>query len=797
MTWLKKAGWALLALIGMLLIAGGIYMNSLKPKYAGEEKLPALSQEVDVWYDSHGIPHIYAQTEEDAQRALGYVHAQDRLWQMELLRRIGPGRLSELFGPELLKTDKLFVALGIEEYSKRTVQNIDSTDREIRMSLAYLEGVNHFIKTGPTPIEFVLTGVEKEEYTLKDIYNALGYMAFSFARAHRTDPLLSHIRAELGMEYLMDLPFDRDSSKTEIKSYKNELSVNALDGISENLKALENLPVPQFIGSNSWVIGPNKTNSGKVILANDPHMGYAQPSVWYEAHLNSPGYQRYGYYLAGVPFPLLGHNRNIAYGLTMFQNDDCEFYLETPDPENTQQYLTAEGPKKFGSKGKTILVKGEESVDFAWLTTENGPVINEVLDPVQNTAPVSMDWIYTSQENKLLLALHGISHAEDLESFKSALPYIHAPGLNVMYGDDQGHVAWFGTAKLYQYSDSVSTYMYRDGALDARSPIRYLDFDENPQSIDPEWGYVYSANNRHAPKNGVTVPGYYLPENRAKRITQLLEANDQWDREQVENMLNDITSPVNVEVMKALLSQLSGMEFTEAQKAFLTKAENWGGSYEMDDTVPALFHRWVYNSMESIYLDEMGEKRFEIFLQTHLFKKAIAPVLTGQKTVWVDDIRTKDKKESLQELVQGAFAAAWNSLEKDLGAPEGWQWSRVHTLEHEHPVGRVALLRSRFNVGPFPMPGSREVINNIMFPYTKDGFYKVNAGPSTRRVIDFGDIENSRSILPTGQSGNPLSKYYKDQAELYNQGQFRKMLLNKQEIEDSSDSRLLLKPVGD
>ena len=794
MNWLKKIGWALLALIGLTLVAGGIYLNTLKPQYTGELDLPGLETQVEVWYDQHGIPHIYGSSEEDVQRALGYVHAQDRLWQMELLRRIGPGRLSEVFGPDLLKTDKLFVAMGIEEYSKNTVQNIDSSAREIRMSLAYLEGVNHFIKTGPTPVEFVLTGVEKEEYTLEDIYNALGYMAFSFARAHRTDPLLSHVRTELGMDYLMDLPFERDSSKTEIKSYSSELSVDAISGINQNLKALENLPVPQFIGSNSWVIGPDKTKSGKVILANDPHMGYAQPSVWYEAHINSPGYERYGYYLAGVPFPLLGHNKNVAYGLTMFQNDDCEFYLETPDPQNTQQYLTREGPKKYGVNGKTILVKGEESVDFSWLTTENGPVINEVLDPVQNQSPVSMDWIYTSQENKLLLALYGISHAEDLPSFKSALPNIHAPGLNVMYGDKKGHVAWFGTAKLYQYPDSVSTYLYRDGARDARAPERYLDFDENPQAIDPDWGYVYSANNRHAPKNGVTVPGYYLPENRAKRITQLLDANDQWDRAQVETMINDITSPVNPGILKVLIQQLEGMDLSTEQVAFLDQAKQWSGGYEMEDTVPALFHRWVYNSMEAIFLDEMGKENFEVFLQTHLFKKAIAPFLLGKESVWMDDVSTSDKTETLQELVQGAFSKAWSSLEEDLGTPDQWQWSKVHTLEHEHPIGRVKWLRSRFNVGPFPMSGSREVINNIMFPYTADGMYKVNAGPSTRRVIDFGDIENSRSILPTGQSGNPMSPYYKDQAEMYNKGEFRKMLLNKKEIQDSSDSRLQLNP---
>ena len=794
MTWLKKTAWGLLALLGLALVGGGIYLNTLKPNYSGQERIDELSSSVDIWYDNHGIPHIYAETEEDAQRALGYVHAQDRLWQMELLRRIGPGRLSEVFGPDLLETDKLFLALGIEEYSEQTVARIDSSAKEIKLALAYLEGVNHFIKKGPKPVEFVLTGLQKEEYELKDIYNALGYMAFSFARAHRVDPLLTHIKDSLGLEYLMELPFARDSTKTEIKSFTSAKLAQATEGMNKNLAALEPLPVPQFIGSNSWVIGPAKTKSGKVILANDPHMGYAQPSVWYEAHLNSPGFEKYGYYLAGVPFPLLGHSRNTAYGLTMFQNDDCEFYVETLDPEDNSKYLTLEGSKPFIQKSKTIAIKGKESYEFKWQATENGPVINGIVKPVSKESPVSMSWVYTSRENKLLQALHGLSRAEELDSFKAALPKIHAPGLNVMYGDKEGHVAWFGTAQLYQYPDSSSTYLFRDGASQARQPSRFLSFEENPQAVDPSSGYVYSANNRHAPKDGITVPGYYLPENRAKRITSLLEEKKQWDRPLVEAMINDVKSPVNSGIVHSLIRQLGELKLSKEQSSFIEKMSGWEGTYGLHETVPALYHRWVYNTMEAIFLDELGEERFEVFLKTHLFKKSIAPFLKGERTVWIDNQNTPNKKEELVGIIQQAFLDAWNSLEKDLGGPDQWQWSKVHTLEHEHPIGRVDLLRSRFNVGPFPMVGSREVINNIMFPYTKEGFYKVNAGPSTRRVVDFGDIENSRSILPTGQSGNPLSKFYKDQAELYNRGEFRKMLINRAEIEGAADSYLQLLP---
>ena len=289
---MKKLKKILLVIASLLLIAIigiALFINHLKPNYQGEQQLPNLKDEVQVYYDEYGIPHIYGKTNEDAFRALGYVHAQDRLWQMELLRRVAKGQLSEVFGADLVETDKFFLSLGIDEHSVKTVSELDMKSNMVVLSNAYLDGINQFIAEGPTPVEFYLTGLDKTPFQLKDIYDAVGYMAFSFAMAHKTDPLLTDIKNDLGDKYIQDLAVNSDTTTVWIKNYKN-IKVDSLDvNITANVyKALEKLPIPQFEGSNSWVLAPQKTKNGKVILANDPHIGFAQPSVWYEAHVSTP-----------------------------------------------------------------------------------------------------------------------------------------------------------------------------------------------------------------------------------------------------------------------------------------------------------------------------------------------------------------------------------------------------------------------------------------------------------------------------------------------------------------------------
>lgn len=785
-----------MVLVAILAIAAGIFAYTLKPDYQGEQEIANLSQEVTIHYDSFGIPHIYGSNNKDAFRALGYVHAQDRLWQMELLRRIGRGGLSEVFGEATLSTDKFFLGLGIDEASAKTVAALDMNSEAVVLSLAYLDGINQFIAEGATPIEFYLTGIEKSDFTLHDVQNVFGYMAFSFAQAHKTDPLLSKIKDSLGIDYLKDLEIDIDPSTTLIKNHKSQLKESTKETlISDVTKTLESLHIPLFEGSNSWVLGQEKTKNGKVIFANDPHIGFAQPSVWYEAHVVTPTYEKYGYHLAGVPFPVLGHDRNLAYGMTMFENDDIDFYYEETHPDDKTKYKSENEWVSFGSKKHNIKVKDEADVEFTVIQTETGPVLSGIMNEIMFEEPISMWWTYTQNKNEAMDALYQMSIAANIQDIENALPKIHAPGLNIMYGDAEGNIAWWATAKLHKVPDSVSTKFIQTNRKAYPSEREYMSFSENPQAINPPVNYVYSANNQPDSIGGKFYPGYYLSENRAKRIVQLLEPKSDWDIAAVSEMLTDVTSSVNPSIVKNLEKGLDIKKLDAGHLELLDQLNNWKGDYPLNSVEAGLYHRWILYFLKYTFEDELGTANFKQLLRTHFCKRLIAPMAANPNSVWWDDTDT-EAQESQADIIQKAFLKAYTSLEEDFGADTSqWTWDKLHTLEHGHPIGQAGgLLKSFFNVGPFPIHGSREVINNLGFGYNESGSFNVGSGPSTRRIIDFSDVENSISILPTGQSGNPFSKHYQNQAEMYVQGEFRKMMMNKNEIIEKSDSKLILIP---
>ena len=779
----------------VLLLVGSImiYLQTTKPQYEGEVTINNIGKETNVYFDTYGVPHIYAENQKDAMVVLGYVHAQDRLWQMELMRRIAPGRLSELFGNKALKNDLFFAGTGIDENSEKAVAEMDKNSQEYILATAYLDGINHYLENGKTPVEYRLVGVQKEKFTLKDVYNIFGFMSFSFAMAQKTDPLLTDIKNQFGAEYLKDFGLDGSLGKTQLKNYKGEVADYA--EISKSLTALlDNTPIPPFIGSNSWVIGAQKTKNGKVILANDPHIGFSQPATWYEAHITTPDYEMYGYYLAGTPFPLLGHNREYAYGLTMFENDDLDLFQEEVNPKNANQYKLGTSYKNFSFRKKTIKVKDSASVELSVKESIHGPIMNGLLNTLKSKKPIAMSWIYTQEKNQILKAVYALSHSKNKDTFYQNIALIHAPGLNIMYGDAQNNIAWITSGKLYKMDKSVNPNFILNGSNELDDKKTFLDFSKNPSAINPKWGYVYSANNQPEAVDGYLYPGYYLPEDRAKRIQSLLEPKNDWNVSDVKHMINDNTSAVAPSLVTNWLKLIENSTLNPNEKIAIEALKKWKGTNELDEIAPTIYNKWVFCYLKNTFQDELGAENFNAFLATHIMKQVIASQSQTSSSVWWDDLKTKAKKETQKDIMNQSFKEAILSLQKQLGnEPSQWTWNKVHTVEYQHAMGKVKALKGFFNVGPFEINGSNEVINNLMFTFNEKGEYEVKAGPSTRRVIDFSDIENSWSILPTGQSGNPMSSHYNDQAKMYAEGKFRKMLLNKAEIQKNSTKLVFIK----
>jgi penicillin amidase len=800
MKYLKKTSLFLLIFVATLVVAIFVYLQLSKPKYDGELSLKNIKTETTVYFDNFGVPHIYANSQADALVALGYVHAQDRLWQMELLRRIAPGRLSEIFGGKALKSDLFFAGLGIDEASASAIKTLDKSSESYKLALAYLDGINQYINEGKTPIEFKLLGLKKTKFELKDVYNTFGFMAFSFAMAQKTDPLLTDIRDQYGMTYLKDFGINGEFGTTHLKNFDGKTKDFA--EISRAVSTiLDNSEVPPFIGSNSWIIGGAKTKSGKVILANDPHIGFSQPGTWYEAHISTPDYEMYGYHLAGTPFPLLGHNRQYGYGITMFENDDIDLYEETNNPLNANEYASTKGFLKYEKRKKIIKVKDSAAVVLNLKISRHGVIVNDILvknielkSGLKQKKPIAMQWIYTQQPIKILDATYALCHAKNLDNFKENIPLIAAPGLNIMYGDAAGNIAWTTSGKLYKHEPNVNTNFILDGASGKDDITEFLHSSKNPQSVNPPNNFLYSSNNQTEAVDGFLYPGYYLPKDRADRIVSLLTPKNDWTKESVSEMLLDNTSSSAELIVKNLLLNIDYSKLNTNEKSSYTILKNWKLANNQQEVAPTIYNKWIYNYLKNTFKDELGEENFKIFLTTHIMKQVIENQITNQNSPWWDNISTNKLKETQLEILTKSFKESIVELEKQLGNEvKTWTWNRVHTLEIQHPMGKISALRSFFNVGPFSVNGSNEVINNMMFIPKENGENKVIGGPSTRRIIDFSDIENSLSILPTGQSGNPMSRHYDDQNKMFLEGKFRKMMMNKNEI-ISKSTKLVFKP---
>ncbi|HNP96160.1 MAG TPA: penicillin acylase family protein [Cyclobacteriaceae bacterium] len=775
-----------------------IFLQLQKPSYDGTVTLTGLEKEVEVQYDKFGVPHIYASGELDAYYALGYVHAQDRLFQMEMLRRAADGRLSEVLGEDLIKVDKLFRTLGINEFASQSAQQFLSADTAAwqREALAYQRGINAFIDNGPTPIEFSIIGIPKTKFEPRDIYLAVGFMSFGFAEGLRVDPVLEKIRQEFGDDYLKDFDLSSAPNAERIRNYNGDVKKQNLDNLISALsESLEKLPVPLWTGSNGWVVSSGKSQSGFPILANDTHIGFGQPAVWYEAHLEYPGFSFYGHHIAGIPFGLLGNNRHGGWGLTMFENDETDFFTEEVNPANVQEVKFMGEWESIGSRMEVIKIKGGDDLLLEVRSTRHGPIVNGIIEDVQEQAsPVSLSWMLTQHPNRALEAAYLLNHSKSIEETQRAASLFTSPGLNVMYGDKDGNIAWWAVGKLPVRPTHVQSKLFLNGSSGEDEYLGYYDFSKNPQAINPPWGYVYSSNNQPDTVAGVFYPGYYYPRARAHRIVSLLEADKKFTAAELQKMQLDVVSETAPLVAKEIANVLTTLG-KDNHKELISVLKNWDGDHQADDIAPTLYYNTLSFILYQSLPDEIGTTSFKSLLNSSVMKGAYLKLVSNDSSRWWDDIRTPNTTETRSVIFERAADKTLALLTSNLGSDMNkWTWKRVHSLTHGHALGAVKPLDKIFNVGPFEAPGGIEVLNNLMFTLDTLGTFPVISGPALRKVTDFGDIENGYTVSPSGQSGNLMSKHYDDQAEMFVNGSVRKMLMNAEEIRANSTGRLQLIP---
>ncbi len=790
---MKKIFLGLITLLFIGFASLFLYLKSTVKDYSQTIEIKGLKETSEVIYDSYGIPHIYASSNSDAFRLLGYVQASDRLFQMELLRRVGGGRLSEILGDSLINTDKFIRTVGLNENAIRAAKAFENeAPKEVKENVhAFLEGVNQYVKEGKTPLEFQLIGIQKSEFSVADIYRILGYMGFGFSMELKNEPILSWINQHVGSQYIADLSIDMRNQDFTIPSHNKDTTNFDPTELSYQINdALKHLPVPIFYGSNSWVISGKKSKSGKVLFANDTHIGFSQPSVWYEAHIETPDLKLYGNFLAGIPYPLVAHNDHHSWGLTIFPNDAADLYKETLK-EGKVLYNNEWTPLTY--REETLKIKGGREERFTVTETPHGPIISN-LATLQSEfdQPISLWFTANKVTDRKLYAIAKLSTSSSFDDFEKAARDIDSPGLNIMYGDVEGNIGWYGSSLLIKRPKHVQPKLLLDGAMGKDEPLGFYDFKDNPRNINPEIGYVISANNQPDSINGIIHPGYYYAGARYKAINEAISKKDDWDIESMKKLIMDDVSPFYPENGKMILRLVNPTTNMEQKAASILS--KWEGDHHLTSTAPAIYYKILYHILSKAMVDEISQRRFDLLLTNSMYLHAIPDFLRNDTSVWWDNINTVHQ-ESREEIIAEAFTLSIQELSQQLGTdPNQWFWEKVHFIEHPHPVGQTAPLNKIFNVGPYPASGGEEVINKMAFTLNASGIYISRSGPAMRILMDFDDLENSISINPTGASGNFMNAHYKDQAHMYIDGKFRTQKMKRESIESNMEGIWIMIP---
>jgi penicillin amidase len=791
-----KRSLTVLALLVATAAAGTAwYLHNKQPQREGELALAQLQAPVSVHYDERGVPHIQAQSEADLYRALGFVHAQDRLFQMEMLRRLARGELAEVLGSQLVDTDRLFRTLGIRAHADAYAQKVDPHNPATQALQAYLDGINQYQASRPAPLEFDLLGIAPRPFSIADTLSVGGYMAYSFAAAFRTEPVLSYVRDQLGADYLrvFDLDWHPQGVVGQPLSAGDWQDLGAIARLSH--AALADAGLPQFEGSNAWALSGSRTASGKPLLAGDPHIRFAVPAVWYEAHLSAPGYELYGHHQALNPFASLGHNRDFAWSLTMFQNDDVDLIAERLNPDNPNQVWYRGQWVELQSREELIRVKDAERVKLNLRRSPHGPLINDALGQTAGDRPIALWWAFLETDNPILDGFYQLNRADSLAKARAAVEKIEAPGLNIVWANASGDIGWWAAAKLPRRPAGVNPSFILDGGNGEADKSGYYPFSDNPQEENPPRGYIVSANFQPLSPSGIEIPGYYNLPDRGQRLNQrLTDTSVKWDLHNSQALQLDPGSGYGPRVLAPILDELRAAAADEGERALVEQLARWNGDHDLDSSVASLFNQLVYQLSERAMHDELGDAFFDNLLYTRVLDVALPRLTADAASPWWDD-RSSAAVEGRSETVKAAWRASIAHLQQTLGdAPNDWDWGNAHTLSHGHPLGQQKPLDKLFNVGPFAAPGGHETPNNLSHRIGPAP-WSVVYGPSTRRLVDLADPEHSLGINPVGQSGVLFDRHYSDQAEAYSAGQYQPQHLSETDVAAHSRSTLNLIPL--
>lgn len=759
--WLGGGLLGLVLLVSISLAGGYLWLRQSLPVVDGRVEVAGLEAPVSIVRDAHAVPHIEAKTFADAIFAQGFVHAQDRLWQMDFRRRLGAGRLAEVLGPAALPTDRLIRTLGFDRAARASLAHLRPDT--VALLEAYAAGVNAYLATrsGPLPPEFLILDYEPEPWAATDSLVWMRVLALDLSGNWRDELLRARLARRLSSDQIADLwPESVASAPITLVELARGLPADALAA------ALPPAP-PQGLGSNAWVLDGSRTASGAPLLANDPHLGLSAPGPWYLAHLASPERELIGATMPGLPGVALGHNGTIAWGFTNTGPDTQDLFVERVDPDDPTRYLTPDGWARFATRDEVILVNGAEPVTLQVRETRHGPVLSDLIPAtgavLDRDQVLALSWTALAADDVSIEALLDLGAARDWPAFVAAARSNGAPQQNVLYADAAGHIGFIapGRVPIRAKGDGRWPVPGWTGEFDWQGTI---PFAQLPRGLDPPDGAFVNANNRIvADDYPYLLTADWDPPHRARRIVEALKDHG-----------NDLASFARLQVDElSLLARdllplmLEAAPRSEAGAAAQARLAAWDYVMRADAAEPLIFAAWYRELSRAIYADELGD----LFHAYWGVRPQFMEHVLRRRPAWCDDVGTPAVETCAMQAAK-ALELALADLERRFGRdPDAWRWGEAHPARMLHPIFKDQPVLAGLFVIEHPSGGDNVTVNvgHYQPANEADPFASVHAA-SYRGLYDLDALERSRFIASTGQSGNPLSAHYRDLAELWASG---------------------------
>lgn len=799
---------------------------------SGDITVAGLDGQVEIIRDSDGIPHIYASTTHDLFLAQGYVHAQDRFWQMDTWRHIGTGRISEMFGEDQVETDAFLRTMDWGRLAEQQYRSATPLGREALEG--YAAGVNAYLgERSPSELGFEYSVLElvnhtytPEPWTVIDsivwgkvmAWDLRGNMDNEIARALLLEDFSADQVAILFPEYPEEHPVIVGNAQPRVSG--DMLSpdpLNVLQTIGnttlDNIANLDRVTGGGGVGlgSNSWVIGPERSATGNALLANDPHLGIRMPSIWYQVALHCTPktdecpFDVTGFSFAGMPGIIIGHNEMVAWGFTNLGPDVMDLYVERINPDNRLQYEVDGRWVDMEVRTETIQVAGADPVETTVRVTRHGPIISDdygVLEdftdesgiPLPQDYAIALRWTALDTGPAIVDAALRMNLAQDFESLRDALRLFEVPAQNIVYADVAGNIGYQAPGKI-PIRDNWDGRLPVPGWSSEYEWSGYIPFDELPSVFNPAEGYIVTANN---PVVDDSYP-YLLTADwnygdRAHRIVEMIESDPIVDIADIEAMQFDNYNRHAGRLVGAFLAlDLSSESSTVIRAQELLR--EWDQTNAVDSSGAAIFEAAWSNLLRLTFQDDMVEDLWPS--GGSRWSLAVAGMLEDPDAPYWDD-RTTPETETRDQMVLTAFCDGVAEVQDLLGGmPDEWEWGNLHVAVFRNETlgeSGVGLIESRFNRGPYPAAGGTDIVNAVGY-YADEG-YEVTWVPSMRMIVDLADLDNSLAVHTTGQSGHAYSAHYQDMIERWAQGEYLPMRWDRESVELGAEGKIVLIPDG-